>query len=346
MTAIDSPPLRLRSDFAAVESYKVVRTLEALSEHYAIPISEWVKLNQNENPYGPVPEAVEAVKDIRLHRYPDSATTVLCEALSTYCDVPANRIIPGNGGDEVIDVLFRLFIDAGDEVITASPTFGFYPVAAKLNRARLINVPRDTSFRIDVDGVRKAVTDRTRLLLACSPNNPTGNLMAEADLVTLLELGVPVILDEAYVEFAGQSALHLQEAYPHLMVIRTFSKWAGLAGLRIGYGVFSEQLAPMVEAIRPAYTVNAAAQAAAIASLAQKDKLLQTVAVIRSARDRLATDLGRFNLFRVWPSDSNFIYCTESGACSIGFLYEEAAKAGSTCALVRQPRRDSDYRRH
>jgi histidinol-phosphate aminotransferase len=337
MTAIDTPPLRLRSDFSAVESYKVVRTLEALAEHYAIPVSEWVKLNQNENPYGAVPEAVEAIKDISLHRYPDSATTVLCEALSSYCDVPPARIIAGNGGDEIIDVLFRLIVDPGDEVITAPPTFGFYPVAAKLNRARLVNVPRDARFRVDVDGIRNAVTNRTRLLLICSPNNPTGNVTLEEDLVALLDLGIPVVLDEAYVEFAGRSALHLQDAYPHLMVIRTFSKCAGLAGLRIGYGVFSELLAPTVEAIRPAYTVNAAAQAAAIASLAQKDELLRRVALIRNSREALATDLARFRFLRVWPSDSNFIYCTELGACSIGFVYEELLKRGVIVRLFANP---------
>lgn len=337
MTAAAARRFRYRHDFENVEVYKVVQTLEALSQRYGIPVSAWVKLNQNENPYGPVPEAVAALKEMSLHRYPDSSTTQLREALADYCGVAADRIIAGNGGDEIIDVIFRLFIDPDDEAINCPPTFGFYPVAAKLNRARLVPVPRDNQWRVDVEGVKQAITARTKLILLCSPNNPTGNRTDDRDLIKMLEIGIPVLVDEAYFEFAGRTILHLQDAFPHLMVIRTFSKWAGLAGLRVGYGIFSPELVGTVRAVRPAYTVNAAAQAAAVASIKHRRKLLRIVDVLRAARDGLVVELARVNLLRVWPSESNFIYCTEGHSCSVSFVYEELLKQGILVRLFANP---------
>ncbi|HEV3312617.1 MAG TPA: histidinol-phosphate transaminase [Chloroflexota bacterium] len=332
-----TPPPRFRADFETVDVYKVVQTLEALSERFGIPVQDWVKLNQNENPYGPAPEAKAAIRDISLNRYPDSASADLREALAEYCGVAAERIVTGNGGDEVIDAIFRLFIDPGDEAINSPPTFGFYPVVSKLNRARLVNVPRDSRFCIDVKGVERAVSNRTKLILVCSPNNPTANLTTESDLVQLLEIGIPVLVDEAYVEFAGTTILPLQERYPHMMVIRTFSKWAGLAGLRVGYGIFSAPLASKVRAIRPAYTVNAAADAAAMASLAHRQGLLRTVEAIRRSRARLVEALGSTTLMRAWPSDTNFVYCTAGAAASIANVYEELLKRGILVRLFANP---------
>lgn len=331
------PSPGFRADFDAVDVYKVVQTLEALSERFGIPVQQWVKLNQNENPYGPAPEAVTAMRDISLHRYPDSASANLRESLAEYCGVASERIVAGNGGDEVIDAIFRLFIDPGDEAINSPPTFGFYPVVSKLNRARLVNVLRDSTFRIDVEGVKRAVTDRTKLILVCSPNNPTANLTTQSDLLQLLEIGIPVLVDEAYVEFAGTTVLPLQERYPHMMVIRTFSKWAGLAGLRIGYGIFSAPLAAKVRAIRPAYTVNAAADAAATASLYHRQGLLRTVEAIRRSRAWLVEELSRTSLVRVWPSETNFVYCTAGATASIAYVYEELLKRGILVRLFANP---------
>jgi histidinol-phosphate aminotransferase len=258
-------------------------------------------------------------------------------ALADYCGVSADQIVVGNGGDEIIDVIFRLYIDPGDEAINSPPTFGFYPVASKLNRARLVNVPRDDAFHVDIEGIKRAVSSRTKLILLCSPNNPTGNRTVDEDIVGILELGIPVLLDEAYVEFANASALHLQVEYPHLMVVRTFSKWAGLAGLRVGYGLFSPELAARVRAIRPAYTVNAAAEAAAVTSLEHAERLLSNVDEIRESRDRLVEELDKLHLVRAWPSETNFVYCTGLAGCSTTFVYEELLKRGILVRPFPQP---------
>jgi len=331
------PGFRFRSDHAGVETYRTVQTLEALSARYDIPVDAWVKLNQNENAYGSSPEAYSAMAEIQLHRYPDSFSTDLCAALSEYCGVSPDRFVCGNGGDEIIDVLFRLFMDPEDEAITCPPTFGFYSVAAKLNRARLLPVPRDSAFDIDPIAIAAALTPRTKLILLCNPNNPTANSTSESDLRRVLDIGVPVMLDEAYFEFAGHTHLALQDEYPHLMVIRTFSKWAGLASLRIGYGIFSTELAKHVRAIRPAYTVNGAAQAAATASIRDREARLAVVARVRSDRDALVSGINQTAVLRALPSETNFIYCIESGAGSAGWVYEELLKRGVIVRLFASP---------
>lgn len=332
-----SDALRMRSDFQAADAYRVVQTVEALADRYDIPVSDWVKLNQNENSFGALPAAADAVASVSLHRYPDSTSARLREALAGYCGVSADRIVAGNGGDEIIDVLFRLFIDPGDEVINCPPTFGFYPVAAKLNRARLIAAPRDHRFAIDPAAISQAVGPRTKMILVCSPNNPTGNLTRNEDLIRVLELGVPVMVDEAYAEFSGYSALVLQNEYPHLMLIRTFSKWAGLAGLRVGYGIFSHEIARHVHTIRPAYTVNAAAEAAAIASISSRGELLAVVDRVRKLTEALRKELARFGWLSSWPSDANFVYCQAAGSATIGWIYEELLKQGVLVRLFANP---------
>ena len=210
------------------------------------------------------------------------------QALSAHVGIEPERIIAGNGSDELIDMLFRMFIGPGDNIINLTPTFGMYALGAEICGGEALSVPRDANFEIDLEGVKLAITDRTKAIVVCSPNNPSGNLASEAEVKALLDTGILVIVDEAYYEFCGQTFLPLLDEYPNLVVLRTFSKWAGLAGLRIGLGAMHPDLARTMMSVKPPYNVNLAAEVALIASLDDMPALLERVNAIVAERERMA----------------------------------------------------------
>ncbi len=312
----------VRPEFAAMEPYTPIVPFEVLSQRLGLPPEAIVKLDANENHYGPSPRAVEALARYRyFHIYPDPEQHALREALSAYLGMPKAMIMAGAGADELIDLIMRLFIGPGDGVINCPPTFGMYEFDASLQGGRVITVPRCDDFRVDVDAieavVRKAVRGaadvRLKLLFLTSPNNPDGSLLPESALRRLLRLPIVVVLDEAYVEFAGRSVIRWVRDYPNLIVLRTFSKWAGLAGLRVGYGVFPENIIRHLWKIKQPYNINVAASVAAIASLEDADYLRANVAKIVAERERLMRVLASFAFLRPYPSQANFILCRVIG---------------------------------
>ena len=217
--------------------YQGVEPVEVMAERAGIPQDRIIRLNGNENPYGASPVVAEALASFpNFNHYPDPEQRQLREALSGYVGIEPERIIAGNGSDELIDMLFRMFVGPGDNIINLTPTFGMYSIGAEICGGQAISVPRDENFDIDLEGIKLAITPRTKAIVVCSPNNPTGNMPSEAEVRALLDTGILVIVDEAYYEFNGNTLLPLLDEYPNLVVLRTFSKWAGLAGLRIGSG--------------------------------------------------------------------------------------------------------------
>jgi histidinol-phosphate aminotransferase len=172
-----------------------------------------------------------------------------------------------------------------------------------------VEIPRDDNFNIDIAKVKAAITPKTKIIFVTNPNNPTGNLTPQKDIVTLLDTGVPVVVDEAYYEFSRQTIMPLIGKYENLIVLRTFSKWAGLAGLRVGYGVFPEAIADFILRIKIPYNVNVAAQVAVGESLRDVDYLLASVQKLIAERERLAAQLQKISWLRVYPTQSNFIFC-------------------------------------
>ena len=223
--------------------------------------------------------------------------------------VDSERIIAGNGSDELIDMLFRMFIGPGDNIINLTPTFGMYSLGAEICGGQAVSVPRDDKFDIDLEGIKLAITPRTKVIVVCSPNNPTGNMPSEAEVRSLLDTGILVIVDEAYYEFSGQTVMPLLDEYPNLVVLRTFSKWAGLAGLRIGLGAMHPGLAGMMMSVKPPYNVNLAAEVALIASLNHMPALLDRVNAIVSERERMIGMLEAIPTVKPYPSQANFILC-------------------------------------
>lgn len=309
--------VRIRPDIAAMEPYTPILPFEVLSERLGRPIDQIVKMDANENPYGPSPKALQALADLggTTSIYPDPEARKLRALLSDYVTVDAANILVGAGADELIDLTMRLFIAPGDAVINCPPTFGMYPFDADLCGARLVNVPRRVDFSLDIDAIERAAEESSpKLLILCSPNNPNGGLIPPADLERLLSLPLMVVLDEAYIEFSGaQSMAQVVPRTPNLIVLRTFSKWAGLAGLRVGYGIFPESLMAHLWKIKQPYNLNVAADAAARASLADLPALMANVERIIAERGRLIERLSAIPSLRPYPSRSNFILCKVVG---------------------------------
>jgi histidinol-phosphate aminotransferase len=304
---------------ARAEPYAPILPLDVLAAELGMREADLVKLDANENPYGPSPAALAALRAYGdYHIYPDPGHEALRTELADHLGVPRETIVVGNGADELIDLLYRALAGPGDGVIDCVPTFGMYRFGAGLMDARYVAVPRRADFSVDVDAVLAAVDARTKLIWLTSPNNPTGNLLPEADARRILQAGVPTVIDEAYAEFAGVSLTPLAAEFDNLVLLRTFSKWAGLAGLRVGYGVFPEELADLLHRIKPPYNVNSAGMAAARAALADGEHRARTVAAIVAERERMAGLLARIGFLAPQPSCANFVFCWVRGREAAG----------------------------
>ena len=298
------------------EGYTPVVPFEVWAERLGRAPESIVKLDANENPYGPSPRALETLgagKSFNI--YPDPSSTFLRRALAEFLQLPIEMILAGAGSDELIDLVLRATLAPGDVVVDCPPTFGVYSFSAGVNHARVLNVPRRADFSLDVEGIKAAVTAelRAKVLFLCSPNNPDGSLIPDETLRRLLRLPVLVVLDEAYVEFQGSSRISWVREYSNLVVLRTFSKWAGLAGLRVGYGAFPDWLSARLWRIKQPYNINVAASQAAMASLQDTHWLLANVEQLRAERARLFNALQAVDGLKPYPSQANFILCRVVG---------------------------------
>ncbi|GAA2621483.1 histidinol-phosphate transaminase [Actinomadura fulvescens] len=273
------------------------------------------KLSSNESPIGPLPSVVTAITEAArtVNRYPDNNCTALIEAISTKFEVPADHIAVGCGSVGVTQMLLEAVAEPGAEVIYAWRSFEAYPLLVSLSGATSVQVPlRDEAH--DLDAIAAAITERTRLIFICNPNNPTGTIVRRAELEAFLDR-VPadclVVLDEAYREYVRDKdvpdGLDLYETRPNLAILRTFSKAYGLAGLRIGFMVAHPVVAQAVRKTYLPFSVNAVVQAAAIASLAATDELLTRVDDTVKERDRVRDAL-LADGWSVPQTEANFVW--------------------------------------
>ena len=311
----DKDILRLaRQDLVAMPGYASVEPPEILAKRLGIPEERIVKLDGNENPYGSSTKVREALASFpRYHIYPDPEQRRMREAIAEYVGADPDRIVVGNGSDELLDLTGRLFLSPGDGVVNAPPTFGIYEFVARTYGAQVVEVPRREDFALDLEPMEKALAAGAKLIFLASPNNPTGNAVAPEELERLLAHDAVVVVDEAYAEFADGSFLALAAERDNLIVTRTFSKWAGLAGLRAGYGVFPRAVAETIRKIKMPYNMNVAAQAAVLASLEDRAALAKNVKLIVDERERMAERLAAFPWLRVYPSRANFLLCQIQG---------------------------------
>ena len=325
--------VRLRDVLAQMPDYKPGKPASAPAGVTAY------KLSSNENPYGPLPSVLAAIDDAAatVNRYPDMAVTALTERLAKALDVPAECIATGTGSVAVLAQIVNAACDAGDEVVFAWRSFEAYPIVTQLAGAKPVMVGLDERARHRLDAMFSAITDRTRVVLVCTPNNPTGPCVHQAELEAFLDKvpsDVIVVVDEAYVEFVRDPdavrGLETWRDRPNVVVLRTFSKAYGLAGLRVGYAVAHPPVAAALRKTATPFGVNSVAQVAAIASLDAFDELNARVESLVAQRDRVVRALGDQG-WTLPQSDANFVWFP-LGADSTAFS-QACAEAGLT---VRQ----------
>lgn len=288
----------LRADLDALPEYTPAHVLDPRSV---------IKLDSNENPYGPSPRVLKALADARTWQY-YAGQDELQRALAEYAGVGVEHIIVTNGGDEAIDLILRATLEPGDVVIDAPPSFEMYRIFALANRGRVVSVERREDFSLDVEAVRRiCIQEHARVICVARPNNPDGGLMPRSELERLLQLPAVIMLDEAYFEYAGQTAVDLLAQYPNLALVRTFSKWAGLAGLRIGYVIASAELTDALHRLRAPYNVNAAGLIAGLESLRDAAYLMAQVHEALGERERMRAALEQTGWLAPLPSATNFL---------------------------------------
>ena len=342
--------VRLRETLAAVPAYKPGGPTVAREGVTAY------KISSNENPYPPLPSVLKVVHDaaLQMNRYPDMAVTGLTQAIAQRLGVPPEHISTGTGSVGVLGQVLAATCDPGDEVIYAWRSFEAYPIVVAIAGAVSVKVPLDADSRHDLAAMADAVTPRTRLILVCTPNNPTGPVVHQDELDAFLDkvpVDVLVVIDEAYVEFATDDhaldALATYAARPNVAVLRTFSKAYGLAGLRVGYAVAHERVAEALRKTAVPFGVSTIAQQAAIASLDAFDELQERVDALVAERQRVVAGL-RHQGWHVPDTQANFVWLplgadTESFAAAAdkaGLVVRTFAGEGARCTIAETEAND------
>lgn len=274
------------------------------------------KLSSNENPYGPTPLAVRAMEAVlpRLNLYPDGSARALRAALAEHLGVEERHVVVGNGSNELLRVIAQAVLRPGDEAVFAWPSFVVYPMSTQLMGAHAVKVPLKADHAHDLEAMLAAITDKTRVVFLCNPNNPTGTIYSRDDFAQFMD-SVPdhvlVVADEAYFEYVTDErypdALEWFDGSRPLCVLRTFSKIYSLAGLRVGYGVMPEQMVEAVNKVREPFNVNTVAQVAAYYSLQDQEEIAWRRQVNAEQRQRLYEAFDRLGIGYA-KSETNFIY--------------------------------------
>jgi len=295
----------------AISPYVPGKPLEELEREYGI--SDSIKLASNENPLGPSPKALEAIRErlSNLNRYPDGTGHDLTRKIAARHQVAPENVVIGNGSDDVIALLIQATVRPGDRVIVPQPSFLMYAISATAAGAVVDRVPLH-HMQMDLAAMADRVTEDTRLVFVCNPNNPTGTIISQRDFdqfVARLPEHVLVVVDEAYVDFVRNADClktgRSEDIHRPLVTLRTFSKAYGLAGLRVGYGIMPSPLAGMLHRVRQPFNVNALAQAAAAAALDDREFLQRSVDLVHRGLDSLYAALDRMGL-TYFATEANF----------------------------------------
>ncbi len=289
-------------------SYSPIEPPDQIARRLGLPESDIIKLDANENPYGVAPDVLKELSRAKyLCIYPDPAQKAIREGIAGYVGCSPNNIVAGAGADELIDLICRLVLNPGDKVLTFSPTFSYYKHVVELNSGTLADLPRKADYSIDTTKLSSIDLDGIKIVLLCSPNNPTGNMLEKEVLDFFLAKDMLVVVDEAYFEFSGITYADFIDSHNNLLVLRTFSKCFGLAGLRVGYGIMAPSLQEAIMKIKPPYSVNMAAEVALQICLQKKEIFTDQVNRMIKTRDRVIAALSAREDLEVYPSRSNFI---------------------------------------
>ena len=256
-------------------------------------------------------DANESPFQNEINRYPNNKHIDLKQTLLELNQLSNGQIVLGNGTDEILDLIMRVFCDpSSDKIITIPPTYGMYDVIAKTNNVENIKVPLKSNFTLNLEELKKSFSEKTKLLFLCSPNNPTGNSFSRKDLIDLIESfnGV-VVIDEAYINFSSNSSLvSLINKYNNLIVTQTMSKAFGMAGIRLGMGFSNNKIVNYINKIKPPYNINLLTEKRALKELRNIDTIKTNIKIILEERNKLIDSLNELSfIIKVYPSDSNFI---------------------------------------
>lgn len=342
--------VRLRAALSALPAYRPGRPA-GLHEGTAA-----FKISSNENPYPPLPSVLRVVADaaLEMNRYPDMTVQQLTGALATALGVPPERIVTGTGSVGVLGQLIAATCDAGDEVVHAWRSFEAYPIVVAIAGAVSVQVPLDVDARHDLPAMAAAISPRTRLILICTPNNPTGQVVHQDELDLFLSVvpkDILVVIDEAYVEFVtderAPDALARYGDRPNVAVLRTFSKAYGLAGLRVGYGVAHEPVAQALRKTALPFGVSTIAQRAAVASLEAFEELKERVDALVVERERVVSGLRRQG-WQLPATQANFVWLPlgadttafAAAADMAGLVVRAFAGEGARCTIAETAAND------
>ncbi|XP_052206014.1 histidinol-phosphate aminotransferase, chloroplastic-like [Diospyros lotus] len=321
----------IRPHLRQLSPYQPILPFEVLSAQLGRKPEDIIKLDANENPYGPPPEVFEALGSMKFpYVYPDPQSRRLRAALAQDSGLESKYILAGCGADELIDLIMRCVLDPGDKIVDCPPTFTMYEFDAAVNGACVIKVLRKSDFSLDVEKIAEVVKqEKPKCIFLTSPNNPDGSIISDEVLLKILDLPILVVLDEAYIEFSGvESRMQWVKSHENLIVLRTFSKRAGLAGLRVGYGAFPLSIIEYLWRAKQPYNVSVAAEVSACAALTNPAYLEEVKVALVQERERMYKLLKEVPFLNPYPSYSNFILCEVTSGMDAKKLKEDLAKMG------------------
>jgi|SRR3989344_1280432 len=299
---------------------------------------------RGENPINEPFFPKEFIKNVDFFRYPDPLCQNLRKKLAKYTGYSSNNILCTNGSDEALTLLMLLLIAPGEEIILCPPTFFNYEPFAKLARAKVISILRNSNFSLDMDKILSTITQNTKLIIMDSPGNPCGALIPRKDIERLLRSGVDVIVDEAYFEYSQKTVIDLIRTYPNLIITRSFSKWAGLAGLRIGYVIAREDIINGLVRIKVPCNVNAVGQAVASYSLDHKDEFLKRLKKIIDLREQAVRRLRKLSGITVISSYTAFFIIKLNNVGNSKDLQKYLEQKNILVMSIDQPRLENSMR--
>jgi histidinol-phosphate aminotransferase len=309
----------IRKNILNITPYIAGKPIEETKREFGL--TQVIKLASNENSLGPCPKALEAIRKnlSKINRYPDSNGFYLKKGLAKHLSVPAENIILGNGSDELIDIIVKTFVEEDENVVTADTTFLEYGIISRVNGRKVITVPLH-SFKYDLEAISRAIDKKTKLIFIANPNNPTGTYVGKkelGDFIKALPAHILLVIDEAYdavidVDDFPQSLDYINQK--NVIVLKTFSKAYGLAGLRIGYAIARSEFISPMEKVRQPFNVNLLAQAGALAALDDKKFLRLTREMVVDGKHYFYEELKKLGIGYV-PSVANFILIDVGGDC-------------------------------
>ncbi|MCS7110462.1 MAG: histidinol-phosphate transaminase [Candidatus Caldarchaeum sp.] len=301
----------LRSTLANFVPYSWEPSTQEIASRYGLKKEQIVRMDLNTSPYIPrawLGRLVAKLRDLPVNLYPDTSYRSFREAVSHYTGKDIDEILVGNGADECLMIAAQAFLERGHRAVISFPTYSYFRICSEIMGAEVVKIPRKQGFRDDVDAIIEAATKNTGMIFLCSPNNPTGNLIDSRDVERILDsVECPVVVDEAYYEYSGQTCAGLTSSYSNLIVVRTMSKAFSLAGARVGYAIAAKETIDTLNKVRPPNSLSVISLELAEMALKQEALVRKWAAKVVSERRRLAGTLSRLEGIEVVESKANFI---------------------------------------